>query len=412
MPVRTSHQPAYQLHKASGQARVRINGRDHYLGPHGSPESHERYQDLIPEWRIRNCDDPYTLTIDDLALSYLEHAKQHYRNADRETSEVHCTRATLRFLVAVAGTTRARGFGPRLLKQVRQRMIDAGLCRTTINSNISRIRCAFRWAVAEELVPVAVLTVLEAVSGLQAGRCRAPDKPPVRSVPQDAIDAIRPFVSSAVWAMVQLQLLSGMRPGEVISMRACDLNMTGRVWEFVPQSHKTEHHGRGRTVFLGPLAQAIIRPFLQADLQAHLFSPRDAVDEHYASRAARRVTPLNYGNRAGKSPQPNPKRPAGSRYNRDAYRVAIRRACERAFGMPEDLRYPDRGLEELRRNVRWNANGGESWLPSGGRNTAGIRTSCGTMQRQSSAGKQELKPPAACWVMLLSKWLNCTRNWT
>ena len=31
--------PAYCLHKASGQAVVRLNGRDVYLGGHDTPES-------------------------------------------------------------------------------------------------------------------------------------------------------------------------------------------------------------------------------------------------------------------------------------------------------------------------------------------------------------------------------------
>jgi hypothetical protein len=30
---------SYGLHKATGQDRVRINGKDEYLGPHGSEES-------------------------------------------------------------------------------------------------------------------------------------------------------------------------------------------------------------------------------------------------------------------------------------------------------------------------------------------------------------------------------------
>lgn len=38
--------PAYQRH-ASGQARVTINGRDHYLGRYGSLESQARYQALV-----------------------------------------------------------------------------------------------------------------------------------------------------------------------------------------------------------------------------------------------------------------------------------------------------------------------------------------------------------------------------
>jgi len=33
----------YAQHKASGQARVTVNGKDHYLGPYGSPESGRRY---------------------------------------------------------------------------------------------------------------------------------------------------------------------------------------------------------------------------------------------------------------------------------------------------------------------------------------------------------------------------------
>jgi hypothetical protein len=71
--------PAYLLHRATGQARVRIFGEDHYLGPHDTPESKDRYNDLIHQWRLQSGDDArYTLTIDDLALSYLEYAKQHY----------------------------------------------------------------------------------------------------------------------------------------------------------------------------------------------------------------------------------------------------------------------------------------------------------------------------------------------
>ncbi len=42
--------PAYQLHKASGQARVQVNGKDHYLGLHDSTESQTKYRLLIASW--------------------------------------------------------------------------------------------------------------------------------------------------------------------------------------------------------------------------------------------------------------------------------------------------------------------------------------------------------------------------
>ena len=42
--------PQLSLHKASGKAVVRLNGRDHYLGVFGSPEAKSAYDRLIAEW--------------------------------------------------------------------------------------------------------------------------------------------------------------------------------------------------------------------------------------------------------------------------------------------------------------------------------------------------------------------------
>ena len=48
---RTNRPPAYRLHKARNAAVVTITGKNHYLGPYGSPESYERYTQLLAEWR-------------------------------------------------------------------------------------------------------------------------------------------------------------------------------------------------------------------------------------------------------------------------------------------------------------------------------------------------------------------------
>ena len=42
----TVRPPKYQLHKATGQARVRFKGRDIYLGKYRSRKSEERYVSL------------------------------------------------------------------------------------------------------------------------------------------------------------------------------------------------------------------------------------------------------------------------------------------------------------------------------------------------------------------------------
>ena len=39
MPRLVRTLPGYRKHKASGQAVVTLNGRDHYLGPHGTKAS-------------------------------------------------------------------------------------------------------------------------------------------------------------------------------------------------------------------------------------------------------------------------------------------------------------------------------------------------------------------------------------
>ena len=56
---RISPVPPYSLHRHTGQARVRIDGRDYYLGIHGSPESRQKYAQLIAE-RFRPGGGPAT----------------------------------------------------------------------------------------------------------------------------------------------------------------------------------------------------------------------------------------------------------------------------------------------------------------------------------------------------------------
>jgi hypothetical protein len=73
--------PAYQKH-ASGQARVAINGRDHYLGLYGSPESKARYDEIVRRHLADRLRDevarsiPFAtdITIHEAALRYLAHA--------------------------------------------------------------------------------------------------------------------------------------------------------------------------------------------------------------------------------------------------------------------------------------------------------------------------------------------------
>ena len=104
--------PAYTLHRPTGQARCRIDGRDHYLGVYGTPESREQYDDLIGEWLARQDVTRCRLTIDDLCILYLNHAETYYRKDGEPTGELSAIRTALRHLMpstaALASATSGR----------------------------------------------------------------------------------------------------------------------------------------------------------------------------------------------------------------------------------------------------------------------------------------------------------------
>jgi len=146
------------------------------------------------------------------------------------------------------------------------------------------------------------------------------------------VDAIKPHVARQVWATVELQSHSGMRPGEVVTMRMCDLDTSGRVWVYTPQEHKTEHHGRERRIYLGPQAQAVLRPWFRNNLMAYLFQPREAIEAYRAELRRYRKTPMT-PSQAARTRKRVPKKSPGDHYDTDSYRRAIAYGCKRA-GVP------------------------------------------------------------------------------
>jgi integrase len=323
--------PSYRHHKPSGQAVVTIAGRDVYLGRHGTPESRAEYDRLVAEWLLqgrpqvaRPCAAGGDVTVNELVLAYLKWADTYYVKGGKPTSEVRNIRLALRPVRHLYGDTLARDFGPLALKVARQAMIDSGICRTEVNKRVRHVIRCFKWAVSEELVPPSVHHGLQSVSGLRQGRVDVRESEPVWPVHDAHVDAIRPHVSRQVWAMVELQRLTGARPGEVVIMRTCDLDMGGPVWAYTPARHKTEHHGRQRQIYLGPRAQAIVQEWLRTDLTTPLFSPAEA--ERAATRRAARKTKVQPSQQArGRGRRATP---LGDAYTTDSYCKSIARAIK------------------------------------------------------------------------------------
>lgn len=195
--------PSYRIHKPSGQAVVRLDGRDFYLGVWQSEQSKAEYERIVGEWLANNRHlrsaktqgDKPDLTVGELLSAYLDFAKTYYRRDGELTSEYDCIKQAIKTLARVYGHTPANQFGPLALKAVQNEMIGAGLRRHVINRHIDRIKRALKWGVANEMVQPSVYHGLQAVGGLRAGRTAAKESSPVRPVPDALVDAIRPHVS-------------------------------------------------------------------------------------------------------------------------------------------------------------------------------------------------------------------------
>lgn len=364
--------PQYRLHKSSGQAVVVLAGKSIYLGLFNSPESRIRYDRVLADWLTARRSSPApspahhspsspsvpgpdaNLSVNELVLAYWSHCKHYYRKQGQPSGELPPIKFALGFVRRLHGAIPARSFGPLALKAVRDAMVthprtrqvkvwnsttgdhrletkvySVGLARRTINKQLGRIKRMFAWAVAEELLPPSVHEALQRVEGLRKDRSAAKESPRIGPVPDTMVAAILHFLTPPVRAMVQVQRLSGCRPQDVVQMRGEDLATNGTIWEFRPQSYKTEHRNpdanadRERVIYLGPRAQVVLQPFLAMARGGYLFRPGQ---ENRASGVR------------------------SSHYRVAGYRQAIRRACQKAkiaVWVPLQLRHT--AATEIRR---------------------------------------------------------------
>jgi len=328
--------PSYRLHKQSGQAVVTLNGRDFLLGPHGTPSSRAEYRRRIAEWEANDRVLPQKAA--DLTISELIAAFRAYAIESYQSSEPANFAEALRPLRKLYGPTPAADFGPLKLEAVRNQMVTLGWVRTAINRKIGRIKMVFKWAVSRELVPPAVYQAIATVTGLRFGRSNAKESEPVKPVADGVVDDTAKLLHPTVKAMVQLQRLTGARPGEICNLKVGDIDRTGDVWKAALRQHKTRHHGHDRSIFIGPKAQAVLQPYMmRIDPDAYVFSPAAAEAERRAALHEARKTPDGQGNEIGTHKARRPRRPPGERYDAHAYARAITRACEQAFPPPPEL---------------------------------------------------------------------------
>ncbi len=252
------------------------------------------------------------ITVDELIDKWAVHAREYYRHVDgTPTSEVKGSLIGLRALRTLYGRRHVADLSHPEMLRVRDYLIERGLAVKTINSYLGYIRRLMKWALDEALIGAQAKAELSQVSNIKRGRSSARDTEDVRPVAPEFVKAVQKALPPSLADMIQVQLLTGMRPGEVCIMRWEDIERRTKVWVYRPTDHKNLWRRQPRAVVIGPRAQKILSKY--EGQASFVFSPRLALAERY--RAAQK--------NAVELP-----RTIGDHWHREAYTRAIARVCE------------------------------------------------------------------------------------
>jgi integrase len=364
--------PGLQHHKATGQGKVHLSGRDFYCGKWGTPSCKAAYDRLIAEWLsngrrrpveggpasrkasrhspepvVEVCLDPTGnhggdsyraaplppqagLLMCQVVARYVDYCEVYYRDpSGKQTSTLGNALQAIAALEPYDDIP-AASFGPKKLQEMRALLIEQGRPRKSCNTIVKAVRRLFRWAESQELVAAGTFHALSTVETLKRGRTTAPELPPVKPVSDAVVEATLPHLPRVVADMVRVHRLIGGRSTEICIMRPCDFDRSGMIWEYRPARHKTDYleGEEEKVIAIGPKSQEILAPYFDRPAEAYLFSPRESEFERHRGMRERRKSKVqpSQQNRAKKKPKRTPR----EHYDRDSYRRAVQRAARKA----------------------------------------------------------------------------------
>ena len=316
--------PRPRLHRPSGQARVRVAGRDVWLGKWGSPEAADKHRQLLAAWATGGCvtappaqdhrDDPAPvpverdeprrrrpaervapapaehMTVGSLLVVYLLDVKAE-RPVDRSHSKWWLARSIANALHSRRSIPLDQ-FGPKMLAEVQRELAEqpmprkcgghATRSRAQVAKLINGIRSMIQWAVAEELVGPDRLVALRTVKPPKAGKVREGD--PREPVSDEHIEAAALFMPPVVADLVRFIRLTGCRPSEAMGLRMCDVEQRPGSWKWTLTKHKNAHRGKRRVIAIGTRAQPIAKRWAAGRPAESFVFTRDGVGRRPRAR--------------------------------------------------------------------------------------------------------------------------------
>lgn len=202
-------------------------------------------------------------TVEDVIRAFEKEQLPKYQTAEgRPNAEQACYLGVFRILRDLCPDLPAAKFGPLMLRKVRDAMVAKGWCRRYINQQVCRCRFLFKWAISFELAPPSVIEALRCLPPLKPGESAARESKLKVAVPEDHIAKVRERMRPQHRDILDLLLLTGCRPGELLGLKAGDIDCSVAPWRFDMQAHKTKHKGKRRVLFFNATAQAILARYL------------------------------------------------------------------------------------------------------------------------------------------------------
>lgn len=258
---------------SSGQARVTLNGRVHYLGAFGSIEAQAKYVDLIQRWEAggRQPLEPAAtvvqmITLRDVLetwLAQLDGAHRYQKRGEITSAGLRLKRNVRAFLRRF-GDVRAAKYTERLLLQHRDDLErNATLTRVGINRMVGCVRDGIRWAFERGhisrdayLSTMALRPLSRAVAGHRDVR------KPKRAPSAQEIEAVAAAAKPELGRMLRVHFALGCRPGELLAMRWADIDRTPieGCWTYTVREDvaKSAHHGTTTTYAIPPAVQRLL----------------------------------------------------------------------------------------------------------------------------------------------------------
>lgn len=297
-----------------GRAFTKVDGVYYSLGRAGSSDAQKRYAEILARHadgtlkkiasKTSKAEAPSDgLAVAELLVQYVSRELSRFSAAEQR-----CQLSAMKILRQKFGLRPVTDFGPLKFRVVQDAMVNAGWSRSFINRQMKRLRSIFKWGVSWELVPQTLMDSLRTVSSLKPGTSDAPESKPRRAIPEADLQAVRALLCERHRDLVDLMLLTGCRPGELLGLTTGMIDRSADIWRADLVCHKTAHKGKARTLFFNKTAQAILRKYLKVDSAARVFPLRG-----------------------------------------DTFSNAIKSACEVAYGMPAHLRKPGRQLTPQQR---------------------------------------------------------------